>query len=93
MGPQLDLPSSARYVGGSLRFSRYPSMHYIIGWCRVVVAVNSPMRVDARSCMNVFGTSDSKYYRPSRCGMSDVTFRTAPPIAGLSCFVVVARTV
>ena len=38
-------------------------MHYIHGWCRIVVAVNSPMRVDARSCMNVFGTSDSKYYR------------------------------
>ena len=46
-----------------LRFSRYTSMHYINGWCRIVVAVNSPMRFDARSCMNVFGTSDSKYYR------------------------------
>ena len=38
-------------------------MHYINGWCRIVVAVSSPMRVDARSCMNVFGTRDSKYYR------------------------------
>ena len=29
--------------------------------CRIVVAVHSPMRVDARSCINIFGTSDSKY--------------------------------
>ena len=85
MGAQVDLPSSARYVEGSLRFSRYTSMHYIIGWCRVVVAVNSPMRVDARSCMSVFGTSDSKCYRRSRCVMSDVAFCTAPPIGGSSC--------
>ena len=33
------------------------------GWCRNIIAVNWPMRVDAQSCMNVFGTSDSKYYR------------------------------
>ena len=63
-----------------MRFSRYTSMHYINGWLPSVVAVNSPMRVDARSCMNVFETSDS-----SRCGMSDVVFRAAPPIGGLSC--------
>ena len=37
-------------------------MHYIIGWCRAVVAVNSPMQVDSRSCIDVFGTSDSKHY-------------------------------
>ena len=60
-GDQVDLPSSARYVDNSLRFSRYASMRYINGWCRIVVAVNSSMRVDAWSCMNVFGTSDSKY--------------------------------
>ena len=29
--------------------------------------------------------SDSKYYSRSHCGMSDVAFRTAPPIGGLSC--------
>ena len=87
----MDLPSSTRYVEGSLRFSRYTSMHYIIGWCRVVVAVNSPMRVDARSCMNVFGTSDSKYYGRSRCGMSDVAFRSAPPIGGLCCLTSLER--
>ena len=38
-------------------------MHYINGWCRIVDAVNSPMRVNAQLCTNVFGTSDSKYYR------------------------------
>ena len=43
------------------RFSRYTSMHYIYDWCRIVVAVNSPMQGDARQCSNVFGTSDSKY--------------------------------
>ena len=85
MRAQVDLPSSTHYVEGSLRFSRSTSMHYIIDLCRVVVVVNSAMRVDARSCMNVFGTRDSKYYRRRRCGMSDVTFRTAPPIGGLSC--------
>ena len=63
MGAHADLPSYTRYVDGWLRFSNYTSMLYINGWCRIVVAVNLPMRVDARSCMNVFGTSDSKYYR------------------------------
>ena len=29
-------------------FSLYISMHYINGWCRIVVAVNSTVRVDAR---------------------------------------------
>ena len=82
----MNLPSSTHYVEGSLRFSVYTSVHYIIGWCRFVVTVNSPMRVDARSCMNIFGTSDSKYYRRSRCGMSDITFHTATPIGGLSCY-------
>ena len=38
------------------------SMHCLNGWCRIVIEVNSPMRVDARSCMNVFRTSDSNYY-------------------------------
>ena len=60
-------------------------MHYINGWCRIVVAVNSPMRVDAWSCMNVFGTSDASIIDDSRSGMSGVTFRTAPPIGGFSC--------
>ena len=35
--------------------------------------------------MNIFGTSDSKY--DSRCVMSDVAFRTPPPIGGPSCLV------
>ena len=39
-------------------------MNTVNGWCRIVVAVNSHMRVDVRSCTNVFRTSDSKYYRP-----------------------------
>ena len=59
----------------------------MIGWCSVVVVVNSRMRVDARSCMKVFGTRKSKYYRCSRCGTSDVACRTVPPIGGLSCFI------
>ena len=44
------------------------------------------MQVDARSCMNVFGTSDTSIIDDSCCGVSDVTFRTVPPIGGLSCF-------
>ena len=63
LGAQVDLPSSTRYVHGCLRFPRYTSVNYISGWCRIVVAVNSPMRVDVRSCTNVFGTSYSNYYR------------------------------
>ena len=77
--------STLVYVEGSLQFSHYTYMHYVIGWCHVVVAVNSPMLVNAWSCMNVFGTSNNKYYRRGRCGMSDVAFRTAPPIGVLSC--------
>ena len=46
-----------------LRFSYYSSLHYINGWCLIVVMVHLPMRVIARSCMNVFRTSNSKYYR------------------------------
>ena len=38
-------------------------MHYINVWCRIVVAVDSLMRVEALSCMNVFGTSYINYYR------------------------------
>ena len=85
MGVHVDLPSSTRYVDGFSRFSRYTSMHYIIDWSCVVVALNSPMRIDAQSCMNVFGTSDGKYYRRIRCEMSDVAFRAGQPIGGLSC--------
>ena len=70
MRARVDLPSSTRYVEGSLGFSRYTSMHYIIGQRHVGVAVNSPMRFNARSCMNVFATSNSKYYRRSRCGIT-----------------------
>ena len=29
-------------------FSLYTSLHYINGWCPIVVTINSPMRVDAR---------------------------------------------
>ena len=54
MEAQVDLPSSTRYVNGWSRFPRCTSVHYINGWCGFVAAVNSPMRVDARSCMNVF---------------------------------------
>ena len=80
----LDLPSSTRYVDGSLRF--LSSMHHINGWCRIVVAVFSPMRVDTRSCMNFFRTKIASIIDDSRRGMSDVAFRTAPPIGRLSCY-------
>ena len=39
-----------------------------------------------------FGTSYIKYYRRNRCGMSDVAFRAAPPIGGLSCLLTVANS-
>ena len=83
----MDPPSSTRYVEGSLRFSPYTtSMHRTNEFCRIVGEVNSPMRVDAQSCMNVFGTSDrASIIDDKRCGMSDVTFHAAPSIGGLSC--------
>ena len=55
-------------------FSLY--LHYINGWCRIVVAIDSPMRVDARSFMNVFGTN-SMFYRQQ--SLWDVTSRFALP--------------
>ena len=79
MGAQVDLPSSTRYVEGSLRFSRYTSVHSLH------VAFNSPMRYDARLCMNVSEQETATIIDDSRCGMSDM-FRTAPPTGGLSCF-------
>ena len=36
--------------------------------------VNSPMRVDARSCMNVFQQVMGSIIGDSRCGMDDVAF-------------------
>ena len=48
----------------------------------IVVAVN----FGAGSCMNVFGTSDSKYYIRHSPWVECVAFRTAPPIGGLSCY-------
>ena len=90
MGAQVDLPSSTRYAEGSLRFSRYTSMHYIIACCRIVVVVNSPMRVDSRLCMNVLFLEQAaaSITDDSRCGMSDVALRTTPPIGGLSCYII-----
>ena len=84
---QVDLPSSTRYVDGWLRYSRYTrtSMHYINDWRRTIVAVNSPMRVDARSHMNVFGTSHSKYYRRQSLWDEWRRFSHCPPIGALSC--------
>ena len=68
LGAKMDLPSSTGYVDGWCNFLVIgTSMHYINGWCRIIVAINSPMRVDARSCINIFGTSDSKYYRATSC--------------------------
>ena len=57
-------------------------MHYTIDWFRIVVAVISPMRVDALTFSEQVIAS-VKY--DSGCGMSDVAFRTASPIGGSSC--------
>ena len=69
MGAQVDLPSCTRHVVDWLGLlSRYTSLHYINAWCRIVVAVNSPMGVNARWCTKVFAKSDSKHYiRQSLC--------------------------
>ena len=85
VGAQVDLPPSTHYVEGLLRFSRYTSLYYVNGWCPVVVAVNSPMRVDARSCLNVFGTSDSKYYRTVAVGRVTSRFALPHQVVGFSC--------
>ena len=54
-------------------------MRHISGWCRIVVTVNLPMRVDARSYLERFGTRNiASIIDDSRCGMSDVAFRIAP---------------
>ena len=58
---------------------------YINGWCHIVVAVNLPMRIDAWPCMNFSEQVIASIIDHGRCGMSDVVFRTAPPIDGLSC--------
>ena len=81
-GPSVVYALRSRLIGV---FSLYTSTHYINGRCRVVVAVNSPMRVDARSCMNVSEQVIASIIYDSRCGMNYVAFRTAPPIGGLSC--------
>ena len=76
------------YVEGSLRFSHCSSVHYINGWCRIVVVVNSPLRVDARSEQVIASIVDD-----SRCGMRDVAFRTALPIGGFSCLKLICQGV
>ena len=62
------------------------ALHKFSSWCRIVVAVNSPMRVDSRSSMNVLEQVIASFIDGSRCGMSDVAFRSASTIGGLSCF-------
>ena len=59
---KVGLPSSKRHADGWLRFSHYAyALHkWLVSYC---CAVNSPMRVNAWSCINVFETSDTKYYR------------------------------
>ena len=60
--------------------SLYTSMHYINARCRNVIAVNLPMRVDARTFSEQVIAS---IIYDSSCVMSDVAYRTAPPIGGL----------
>ena len=60
------------------------ALHKIAGV--ILLSRSTAMRVDARSCMNVFGKVIASIIDDGRCGMSDVVaFRTAPPIGGLSC--------
>ena len=61
-----------------MRFSCYTSVYCIHGLCLIVVAVNSTMRVQQWAIASIIDDS--------RCGTSDVAFRTAPPVGGLSCF-------
>ena len=84
VGSCVDLPSPTRYVDDWLRFPRNTFMHYVNGMCRIVVAVNSPMRFDALSCMNIFGTGDSKCY--IRHSLWNERRRTATPIDEFSCW-------
>ena len=63
------------------------SMHYINGWCRIVVAVNLPMRVES---MHGHALTFSEQVIANNiydihCGMSDDAFRTVRPIGGFSC--------
>ena len=86
-GAQSDLTSSTRHVDGSLGFPCYTSMHYINDWPRIVVAVNSPCEsmhghVRTFSKQVIASITDDSHF-----GMSDVAFRTVPPIGGLSCLV------
>ena len=82
----LDICAPSPRKWGSSGFTVvYASMRYMNSRCRIVVAVNSLMRVDARSCMNVLGQAIASIIDDSRCGMSDVAFCIPPPIGGLSC--------
>ena len=63
------------------------SAQCITDYFRTIIAFKSHIRVDTWACINGFGTSDSRHYHDSRSGMSVVTFRTAPPIGGLSCLI------
>ena len=67
-------------------------MHYINDWCCIIITCKSHMRVDILAFICIFRTNDSKYYDNSRSGMSDVAFRTAPPVVGLSCCLIDLQT-
>ena len=60
-------------------------MHYINGWCRVVVAINSSMRSMHGHAWTFSEQMIASIIDDSRCEMIGVAFRTAPPIGGLSC--------
>ena len=60
--------------------SDYASIHYRNGWCRIVVAVNGNAWTFSEEVI-------ASIIYDSRCWMSDVAFRTTPPIGLPSCLI------
>ena len=94
-GTQVGLPSSMHYANGWPLFQRGDVIlaamvifrffiavvilkYHYDGWCHIVVAVNSNARTFLEQVI-------ASIICNSRCRMSDVAFRTAPPIGGHSC--------
>ena len=71
---------------GWLRCSRHmpTSMHYI-NWCRIVSRSQGPCESMYGHAWTLSEQVIASFIDDSRCGMSDVAFRTAPLISGLSC--------
>ena len=73
-------------------FSIYTSMHYINGWCRIVVAVKSPMRFDARSCAQTFSEQVIALYTIVVVGWVTSRFALPHQLVGLLVLGGVGRT-